>query len=269
MGTSDSLLNRTLSSIAQFLYERANQVVIVSPAFEEQLVRLRNVPRDKISTVENGVETELFCPSAECHELRNTFGPDRFIVCYIGTMGMAHGLNTLIDAATVLGRTRPEVLFLLVGEGSDKQRIREQAVARGLTNICLVDQQPRERIPAYIGASDACLVMLKKSELFKTVIPTKMLEFMSCSRPVILGVDGHARSIVETANAGIFVEPENSEQLADTIIRLADDAALRESLGRNARRYITSHFSRERTASLYLDVIHAVLGNAMDRSAAA
>ena len=269
MGTSDSLLNRTLSSIAQFLYERANQVVIVSPAFEEQLVRLRNVPRDKISTVENGVETELFCPSAECHELRNTFGPDRFIVCYIGTMGMAHGLNTLIDAATVLGRTRPEVLFLLVGEGSDKQRIREQAVARGLTNICLVDQQPRERIPAYIGASDACLVMLKKSELFKTVIPTKMLEFMSCSRPVILGVDGHARSIVETANAGIFVEPENSEQLADTIIRLADDAALRESLGRNARRYITSHFSRERTASLYLDVIHAVLGNAMARSAAA
>ncbi|HEY7098174.1 MAG TPA: glycosyltransferase family 4 protein [Terriglobales bacterium] len=269
MARADSLLNRTLSNIAQFLYRRAHHVVIVSPAFEEHLVRLRNVPREKISTVENGVETDLFSPQAEYQELRNGLGDGRFVVCYIGTMGMAHGLSTLLDAAAVLQITRPEVLFLLVGEGSDKQRIRDLAASRGLNNIRLIDQQPRERIPAYIGASDACLVMLKKSELFKTVIPTKMLEFMACARPIILGVDGHARSIVETANAGIFVEPENAAQLADTIVELADNAALRENLGRNGRRHIQNHFSRERTAKLYINVIRAVLGDAMTRSAAA
>ena len=83
------------------------------------------------------------------------------------------------------------------------------ANSRGLSNVRFVDQQPREKIPAYIAASDACLVLLKKTELFKTVLPTKMLEFMSCGRPVILGVDGHARRVLQRASGGIFVEPED------------------------------------------------------------
>ena len=114
---------------------------------------------------------------------------------------MAHGLDTLIEAASTLQRIAPRVSFLLVGEGADKERVQATVHSRGLGNICFVDQQPREMVPAFICASDVCLVLLKKTDLFKTVIPTKMLEFMSCARPVILGVDGQARQILEEARA--------------------------------------------------------------------
>jgi colanic acid biosynthesis glycosyl transferase WcaI len=220
--------------------------------------------------VETGVETELFSPVNAGTTWRTELGAEgRFLVCYVGTMGMAHGLETLIETASRLQAERPEVLFVLVGEGSDKQKIKYMAESRGLANIRFIDQQPRERIPAYIGASDACLVLLKKTELFKTVIPTKMLEFMACERAVILAVDGQARMIVEAANAGVYVEPENAAQLARTITDLADDVAKREALGRNGRRYILKHFSRERTAALYVDVLQDVLGGLRSRRVAA
>jgi glycosyltransferase involved in cell wall biosynthesis len=270
MGSESSLLHRSLNRIAQFLYDSADRVVVVSPAFEDHLVNVRKVQREKIAVVENGVETNLFSPQNTVPGLRRELGAEnKFVVCYIGTMGMAHGLDTLIDSAERLQTTRPDVLFLLVGEGSDKLRIRKLAELRGLRNIRFVDQQPRERIPAYIAAADACLVLLKKTELFKTVIPTKMLEFMACERPVILGVDGHARHIVESSRAGIFVEPEHPGQLVDAILRLSSDKSEREIMGRNGRRHILSHFSRERSASHYIDVIREMLGDVRVQGVAA
>src|SRR5437660_9728037 len=155
------------------------------------------------------------------------------LVSYIGTMGMAHGLETIVAAATNLRDTNPEIVFLLLGEGADKDRIVALARQRGLNNLRFVDQQPREKIPAYICASDVCLVLLRKTDLFKTVIPTKMLEFMSCARPVILGVDGQARQILEEPRAGIVIEPENDAPLVEAIKILARNDAARRQLGPN------------------------------------
>ena len=146
-------------------------------------------------------------------------------------MGNAHGLETLLDAAARLQQQNPNVLFLLVGEGAEKEKIKTLAQSRGLTNLRFLDQQPREKIPAFISASDACLVLLKKTDVFKTVIPTKMLEFMSCARPVILGVDGQARQIVEDAGAGIVIEPENSAALVAAINRLSAESRTRHIAG--------------------------------------
>ncbi len=100
------------------------------------------------------------------------------------------------------------------------------AQSRGLANVRFLDQQPREKIPAFISASDACLVLLKKTDVFKTVIPTKMLEFMSCARPVILGVEGQARQIIEDAGAGLVIEPENAPALVEAIHQLSANPAL-------------------------------------------
>jgi colanic acid biosynthesis glycosyl transferase WcaI len=143
----------------------------------------------------------------------------------------------------------------LIGEGAEKERIVELAAARGLTNILFLEQQPRERIPAYISAADVCLVMLKKTELFKTVIPTKLLEYMACERPVIVAVDGQARQIVEEAGAGVFVEPENSHAMVEAIVELAADRDRRRTMGTRGRQYIVSKCSREKTAEDYIRVL--------------
>ncbi len=186
---------------------------------------------------------------------------DRFLICYIGTMGNAHGLETLIAAAEELQTQLPNAMFLLIGEGAEKQHIVDLASARGLANIQFLGQQPREHIPAYVSASDLCLVMLKKTELFKTVIPTKLLEYMACERPVIVAVDGQARQIMEEAGGGVFVEPENSSALVKVIVDLAGNPEQRRKMGASGRQYIVSNCSREKTARDYITVLEELRRN--------
>lgn len=269
VGSPDSLVYRSLARVAGFLYRNSDHIVVVAPAFKEYLIQHWQVPPEKISVVENGVETGLFSPRTESN-LRAELGVEgKFVVSYIGTMGNAHGLQMLVEAAAIVQGSNPEILFLLVGEGAEKEQLISLVRARGLANVHFVPQQPRERIPAYICASDACLVVLKKNEIFKTVIPSKMLEFMSCARPVILGVDGQARKILEQAQAGVYIEPENPLELAQVVARLAADAPLRETLGRNGRRHILQHFSRRQTATAYLDVLRELRGEQKRRAVAA
>lgn len=262
-GSEDAFFYRTMAKLAAFLYERSTRIVVVTPAFKRHLIDLWGIPEEKVVVVENGVETETFQPDAtDCAgvDLREVWGAkNKFVVCYIGTIGMAHGLETLLNTAAELQESRPDVLFVLAGEGAEKEHIMALAREKKLSNLRFLDQQPRATIPAYIAASDVCLVLLKKTDVFKTVIPTKMLEFMSCARPVILGVDGQARELLERAQAGLFVEPENSDALGDAILKLADDAKLRKRLGVNGRNYVVENASRASTAKTYLIVLEDIL----------
>ncbi|MGA7402235.1 MAG: glycosyltransferase family 4 protein [Candidatus Sulfotelmatobacter sp.] len=267
LGNADSLLHKTLAKIAGFLYRSADRVVVVTAAFEDYLVEHWQMPREKVSVIENGVETQLFSPDAGTTLRQELCAVGKFVVAYIGTMGMAHGLETVIAAAAQLQDTNPEIIFLVVGEGAEKERIVGLARGRALSNLRFIDQQPREKIPAYICASDVCLVPLKKTDVFKTVLPTKMLEFMSCARPVILGVDGQARAILEEARAGLVVEPENSGALANAIRFLNANRERSRELGQNGRDYIIRKFSRRQTAERYIGVLQRLLSEPERREA--
>jgi colanic acid biosynthesis glycosyl transferase WcaI len=269
MGNEHSALHRGLTKVAEFLYRNCDRLVVVTPAFKEYLIEHSRVPEEKIVVVENGVDSNVFRVAPSPALRRELDAEGRFVVSYIGTIGAAHGLETLLEAASWVRERMPEVLFLIVGEGADKARMKSLAGSRRLSNVRFVDQQPRETIPAYISASDACLVLLKKAELFKTVLPTKMLEFMSCARPIILGVDGHARQVMEQANAGLFITPQDPTALVEAVMRLAADPALRESMGRNGRQHILRYFSRRNSARTYLDVLQDLLGADPRRAAAA
>jgi glycosyltransferase involved in cell wall biosynthesis len=244
---------------------------VVTPAFEDYLVEHWRVPRDKISVVENGVETGVFAPDpALARKMREELGSDgKFLVSYIGTMGMAHGLETIIAAAAELKTTHPEIVFLMLGEGAEREKIAALAGERGLVNMHFIGQKPREKIPAYIGASDVCLVPLRRDDLFKTVIPTKMLEFMSCARPVILGVDGQARAILEEARAGLAIKPQSSDALANAIRYLAANRETARRLGQNGREYVIRNYSRRHTAEKYIRVLNQHLRLPDERKAKA
>ena len=114
-GDGKSLLHRTLAKIAGFLYRRADRIAVVTPAFEDHLVKHWSVPREKISVIENGVETDLFAPQAASALRKELNVEGKFVVSYIGTMGMAHGLETILDAAAALRSTNPEIIFLVLG----------------------------------------------------------------------------------------------------------------------------------------------------------
>ena len=254
-----SRLAKVLSAISRFLYRRCDHIVVVTPAFVDELVTKWDVPQNKISLVVNGVETDLFTPG-DGSETRRLLGlEDRFVVAYVGTVGLAHGIRTVLDTAErMLPST--QVVFLVVGEGAERQSLEAEAIRRGLSNVMFAGQRPREEIPGILRASDACLVLLKKTDAFKQVIPTKMLEFMSSETPVILGVGGQARAIVERAGGGLCIEPENVDELIEAIEQLEMSEELRTNLGKSGRRHMIMEFSRQRSAEDYIEVLDRVAG---------
>lgn len=218
VGRTGGRLIGALDRLAEFLYRRADLVVTVTEAQRDNLLRTRGLPPEKVRVIENGVETELFRPLEEEHCRRELRIPaERFVVSYTGTLGLAHGLGMVLDAAEQLKDRMPQALFLIVGEGAERESLVAEATRRGLHNVHFVRQQPRDRMPLYIGASNVCLVTLRKSDVFKTVIPSKMLEFMACARPIALAVDGQARQVLEEAAAGVFTPPEDAAALAETL----------------------------------------------------
>lgn len=260
VGSANSRLHRAVGKLAAFLYRQADHIAVVTPAFRERLIQDWSVPGQKLSVIPNGVETTLFSPRAADPNLRTALHLDgKFVASFIGTLGLAHGLETVIAAAEILQREAPDVTFMLLGEGADRERIMGLAQSKQLANLRFVPQQPREKIPAFICVSDTCLVLLRRSDVFETVIPTKMLEFMSCARPVILGVKGQAQQILDSASAGTCIGPENPRALCDAIIQLKQNPEMCDKFGRNGRDYIVRTLSRRSTALSYLELLEGLL----------
>jgi glycosyltransferase involved in cell wall biosynthesis len=172
-----------------------------------------------------------------------------FICSYIGTIGMAHGLDVVLRAARQVQR---DVLFLIVGDGACRKTLEVEAV--GLDNVRFTGLLPNHEIPSIIAASDASLVHLKKSKLFATVIPSKMFELMAMDVPVIMGVEGEARDIVMEARAGEIMEPENEQDLVRAIARIRQNGKAHY----RGREYMTQHFNRDKLAQTMLDIIVSV-----------
>lgn len=257
VGRDDSLFARTLTSVSSFLYKRADHIVVVSPAFETDLVS-QGIDQSKISVVPNGVETEMFTPGESLEWRRDHDLEKSFVVSFVGTIGLAHGLATVLEAALRLRERAPDVTFVVVGEGTERVLLEQRARAEGLDNVCFVGQVPRSEVPEVLRASDCALVLLKDAAAYEKVIPSKMLEFMAAGLPIVLGVRGQARAILDEAGAGIAISPESVEELVEAILSLRGDAGRRDELGKSGRAFVTKRFSRLRTASDYLRLLEAL-----------
>ena len=248
---------RALEVLEKTLYRAADRIVAVTDSFVDEIAS-RGVDAGKIRVVKNGVDLAAFRPMPKENEVRARLGlQGKFVATYVGTHGMAHGLGTILDAAERL-KPNDRFRFLLVGEGAEKAKLKALAHERGLTNVIFLDQQPRETIPAHIAASDVCLVLLRAHGLFKTVLPSKIFEFWGCARPVVLGVEGEARKLVEDAGAGVVFAPEDATGLVEALERLAEAPERVIALGDAGRRYVETNFSRTALARKYLEILREV-----------
>jgi glycosyltransferase involved in cell wall biosynthesis len=246
-----------LERIERFLYQKPDHIVALTPAFKRHIAA-RGIPPEKIDIVTNGADLEQFSPLPKRNGFRERHGLNgKFIAAYVGTHGMAHALETILEAAKRL-EGQPEIRFLLVGDGAERENLLKRKEELGLKNVLMLPQQKKEQVPEILAASDACLVLLRKTELFKTVIPSKIFEAMAMERPIILGVDGQAREIVEQSGGGVFVEPENSGRLAETVLKMSRDSAGTELIGKEGGRFVRQHYDRDKLASRYLDVLRSV-----------
>lgn len=243
-----------LEWIERALYRNCDRLVTVGEGYLERLAA-KGVPREKMSIVMNGTDLEMFAPHAPNEELLAKWGlKDRFVVSYIGTVGMACGLETVLDAAERL-RTEPRIVFAIVGDGAHRQKLEEQARIRGLDNVVFTGRQPKASMPDWVASSDVNLVHLRKTELFTTVMPSKIFESAGCARPILMGVDGFAKKLVMDAEAGVAMEPGNAQELVEGVRRLAGDAELCRRLGSNGYERIAKVHNRDTQAAAYLEIL--------------
>lgn len=237
-------------------YRKAKWVNVLTPAFEQALIERKGVAAEKISMIPNGADLDIMTPGPRNNAVRKDLGlGDRFVVSYFGAHGRANRLGQLIDAAELLKDQAPDVRVMLVGDGMEKPQLKADAEARGLDNIIFVDSVPKDQVSDYLNASDVCTAVLMRNETFKTVYPNKVFDYMCCNRPILIGIDGVARKLVEDANAGVYVEPENPQAFVDALLKLRDDPQARQRMGEAGRAYAAEHYSREGMAKKYLSVL--------------
>ncbi len=247
------LLIRLLRGLERFLYHRASAIITVAEAVRRELVQT-GLPAEKIHTITNAIALDVFKPQPRLGAMRYRYGwGERLLVMYIGTHGLSQGLETVLAAAREL-EGRGDIHFVFVGSGAERESLMSAAKERDLANVEFIPSQPRPDMPDFYAAADICLVPLKHREVFLTNIPSKMFEIMACARPIILGVEGQGREILEEANAGIAVPPEDARALAAAIRALAEDPEARRRYGENGRRYVETASNRAEKARQYLEL---------------
>jgi colanic acid biosynthesis glycosyl transferase WcaI len=227
---------RLLERLELFVYSRAFRVNAVTQAIRSLLIEKKSVPPQKVLWLPNGVDLDRFSvrePDKEWMARLGLEGVTTFI--YAGSHQASHGLDVLIEAAARLDET---IRILMVGDGTDKERLVRLARERGLRNIVFVDPQPLDEMPRLLSVARAALVVIRGEAAFSTSRPAKMLPAMACSLPIVYCGRGEGANIVQQGACGLVSPPGNVDALAGAIRRLAQDPELARRLGQNGRRTV-------------------------------
>jgi glycosyltransferase involved in cell wall biosynthesis len=254
---TDRRVIRVLEWLELWCYRQAARVVVVSEGFRENLID-RGVPQAKVHTVRNGADIERFAPGGDPAPGRRKLGAadDEVVVLYIGAHGLSHGLDTVIEAASLL--TGEPIRIALVGDGASRAALAVDVAERGLGNVTMLTGVPREEVPELLAAADICLVPLRDVPLFSTFIPSKIFEYLATGKAVIGALRGEAAQILDEAGA-VVVDPGDAAALATAIAELAGDPGRRATMGVEGRRYVTERFDRRQLADHFRSILSEVV----------
>lgn len=252
------LLIYSARSLEKFLYKKAKLIIINSPGFKPLLLE-KGVKDNKIRVVPNSADTSMFNPNSKGESIRERYNlVGKYVILYAGAIGKSNDIGTLIEAAAKL-KDVDDMVFLLVGGGNELELIKKRVREDNLNNVILLPPIPKSYIPEVIAASDVCVAILKDVPMFKTTYPNKVFDYMAGGRPVLLAIDGVIRKVVEDANAGVFAQPGDAEDIAKGIMQLYKDRGRRIEMGINGRKYVEENFERkvqaEKLEKVLLDII--------------
>jgi glycosyltransferase involved in cell wall biosynthesis len=255
-----SLVLRLLERLEMRMYRDASAIVCLTESFVRSLTA-RGVESAKLHFVPNGIVPAFWHRARRADERKELGLEDTDVLAsYVGTVGMAHGLSTVLAAAARLQTVAPAVKLLIVGDGAELDVLRAAAAQDALPNVRFTGLVPREKVPGILAATDMALVTLKPSDVFKTVLPSKMFEAMAARCPIVLGVDGEARATLERAGAGIAVTPGDVDVLTRAIADLAGDPVARERMALAGGDFVDREFSRKTWAAAYIGVLAGLVG---------
>lgn len=248
-------------SLEKFIYKKAILINVLTPAFRDALIRKKGIAADKIIFIPNAADFSLSDDLVQNFDV-NKFKADndlveKFVITYVGAHGVANHLDQILDTAKLLKDTN--VLFLLIGDGMEKPRLIKRANDENILNVRFINPVPKADVFKYILASDMGTSVLKNVETFKSVYSNKTFDYMACKKPILMAIDGVSRDLVEQADAGIFVQPENPKDFAQKITQYLLNLTEIEIQGVNGYHFAKENFDRKILAKKYFNLIQKSL----------
>jgi colanic acid biosynthesis glycosyl transferase WcaI len=258
-------LIRFFEAMERFVYQQANAITVHSEGNRQHIARKLGIEKaEKVRVIPNWVDTRFIQPGPRVNWFREEYNlGNAFIVSFAGVLGYSQDLDIVLEAARILKDENPQsdILFLIVGDGVERPRLKAKVHQMGLDNVRFLPMQPREKYPAVLHASDIGLVTLH-AEVRTPVVPSKILSIMAAGRPVVaaMNLDGDGPRLIAEARCGLCVPPEDPQALAEAVLKLYHDPSLRQELGRNGRRYAEEHLSLEACVGRYEELLQRIAG---------
>jgi colanic acid biosynthesis glycosyl transferase WcaI len=229
---------KILFLLEQWSYQKASHVNAVTEGLRDSLLQAKGVPLDKVLFLPNGVDTERHCPRLPDENLKSSLGLNgKKIVLYAGTLGRAHGLEHVLEAAKIL-EDEQDIHFLFLGDGSERPTLEKLKGQLKLRNVTFLDAVPVEQLSPFHSIADVGLVSLRNLPIFEGARPSKMFPLLAAGKPLVFCGTGEGAFLVERAGAGVVVAPENPQALADALIPLLRNTELLRELGANGRKFV-------------------------------
>jgi len=254
---TNKLIIKLAYILEKFIYKKARLINVLTPAFRDTLIEKKGIASDKIIFIPNAADFSLsenllkdfdVLSFKKEHDL-----VDKFVITYVGAHGVANHLEQVLETGKLLENTN--VLFLLIGDGMEKKRLVDLAKKNNITNVRFINPVPKADVFKYILASDMGASVLKNVDTFKTVYSNKTFDYMSCKKPILMAIDGVSRKLVEEAEAGVFVQPENPTDFALKINEYISNPDKGKIQGENGYIYAKGNFDRIVLANKYIDLI--------------
>lgn len=250
----DNVVIRYFEKEEIWCYKSATRIVTVTDRFKT-IIKEKGIAEDKIKVVKNGANLDLYNPRSKEEELLTKLNiKNKVVLGYIGTHGMAHNLDFIIDCAKHMMESHPSFHFLFIGDGAEKSKLLQKVKTENIDNVTMLDSIPKDKVADHLSILDAAIINLKKSDLFTTVIPSKIFETSAMEIPILLGVDGEARSIIEQYDAGLFYEPENKGDFIQKVDQLFSDSRRIDNCKAGCRK-LARDFDRKILANKMLSII--------------
>ena len=246
---------KILESIERFFYRKTDGVVAISDGFRQDFIN-KGTEFEKIKVIHNWVDVDKFYPVIDNESGKKNDLENRFVVMFMGTIGFAQGLDTLVEAANILKRYEQKIQFVLLGDGVEKERIKAMVAEYSLSNFTFIEPKPNSEIPGFLSLADVYLVCLRKNKLYEITIPCKTYEYMAMGKPIIMAAEGEARKLIEYSECGIGVEPGSFEGLAEAILYIYNNRNLVKEMGRRGREYVSTHFSKKVITNQYIEFLN-------------
>lgn len=254
----NSLIIRFSYWLENFIYKKADLINALTPAFEQYLIDEKSILKQKIVDVPNAADLDIFQPGERNNWIRGKYKwKDKFVILYIGAHGVANDIWQIINVAELL-KNDHDILFVLVGAGMEKEKLKKTAQEKQLNNIQFIDSVSKHKVPDFINAADVCTAIL--SPVFTTTYPNKVFDYMACAKPIILPIDGAIRKLsIDQARAGIFIQPRDAKKFKNAIIELKNNAEKCKHFGENGYKFVIKNFDRKKLATKYLKIISKLI----------